>query len=143
MIFQRELIKQRRLCLLLWSHHRQIPRFYRGIESAKGLQINKSFSTELAVSVVRHKGADTGHSLRPEWVTALRDKTGFRCTVTNGRSPRITTEFIEVARTKQPNETTFQCLKIFAETGGEGSLMVPEVMSGVYLTRHGSPDALE
>jgi hypothetical protein len=48
MIFQRELIKQRRLCLLLWSHHRQIPRFYREIESAKGLQINKSFSTEFA-----------------------------------------------------------------------------------------------
>jgi len=52
-IFQRELIKQRRLCLLLWSHHRQIPRFYRGIESAKGLQINKSFSTEFALRVER------------------------------------------------------------------------------------------
>lgn len=31
------------------------------------------------------------------------DKTGFRGTVTNGRSPRIATEFIVVARTKQPN----------------------------------------
>ena len=49
-VFQRELIKQRRLCFLLRSHHRQIPNFSKGIESAKGLQINKGFSTELAES---------------------------------------------------------------------------------------------
>ena len=46
MILQRELIEQRRLCFLLRSHHRQIPRSYREIESPKGIQINKSFSTE-------------------------------------------------------------------------------------------------
>ena len=39
--------KQCRLCFLLWPNHRQIPRFLSGIETAKGLQINKIFSMEL------------------------------------------------------------------------------------------------
>jgi hypothetical protein len=46
MILQRELIAQRRLRFLLWSHHGQISRCCRQIESARALQINKSCSTQ-------------------------------------------------------------------------------------------------
>ncbi len=42
--------KQRRLCFLLRSHHRQIPHIPERTESATEPQINKSFSTELAQS---------------------------------------------------------------------------------------------
>jgi len=51
MIFQRELIKQRRLCFLLRSHHRSISHIPARIESATAPQINKGFSTEFAVFV--------------------------------------------------------------------------------------------
>lgn len=47
-VFQWEPIKQRRMCLLLWSHHRQIPRILARFEPADDLQTNKSFSTKLA-----------------------------------------------------------------------------------------------
>ncbi|MEP3440252.1 MAG: hypothetical protein ABJN72_02125, partial [Sulfitobacter sp.] len=69
--FQRELIKQRRLCLLLWSHHRQIPRFYRGIETVKALQINKSFSTEFAHTVEKLRFWQNQRNLCPHRPTSF------------------------------------------------------------------------
>jgi biotin operon repressor len=46
-IFQRELIKQRGLCLLLRSHHRQIPRILGRIESAITPSIKEEFFNKI------------------------------------------------------------------------------------------------
>jgi hypothetical protein len=48
MIVYRKLVEERALRFLLWSQHRQSPFILKQIESVKGLQIKKSFSTELA-----------------------------------------------------------------------------------------------
>ena len=49
-ILQRELIEKRRLRLLLWSHHRQIPQSIKELNQRLTIRSSKSFSTQSAQS---------------------------------------------------------------------------------------------
>lgn len=63
-IVQRELIKQRRLCFLLRSHHSSVPRCDRKIESADAPQIKDSYSTELTQVASQRWNNSTGRALK-------------------------------------------------------------------------------